>query len=84
MIACAYLFHNLSSVIIDIPLLPKERISWQIFIRCKAKFAPVDNNLVIVEMFCLIDLDVPFQSFTSLGTKPIVPVIPVITNLSVY
>jgi hypothetical protein len=83
-LARAYLFSNLSSVIINIPPLPKKEISWQVSMRCEVKFNPVDDNLAIIEKICLINLYISFQSFSSLGAKPIAPVIQAITNLNVY
>jgi hypothetical protein len=83
MIAYAYLFCNLSSLVINIPLFPEERICWWISIRCKVKLNPVSDNLTIVEEFSLIDFNVPLQGFGGLGTKPIAPVIQAITNLYV-
>ena len=82
-IAYAYLFLNHSHLIIDIPLLPEVRVGWWISIRCQGKSNPVGDNLMIVKEFCLIDFNVPLQCFSSLGTKPVVPVIQAITNLYV-
>jgi len=49
MIAYGYLFCNLSSLVVDIPLLPEERISQGITIRHQGKLNPVGNNLTIVK-----------------------------------
>ena len=83
-LACAYLFSNLSSVIINIPPLPKKGISRWVSMRCEVKFNPVDDNLAIIEKICLINLYISFQSFSSLGAKPIVSVIQAITDLNIY
>ena len=84
LVAHAYLFSNLSGVIINIPPLSKKGISWWVSMRCEVEFNPVDDNLVIVEKICLIDLYISFQSFSSLGAKPIAPVIQAITDLNIY
>ena len=83
-LACAYLFSNLSSVIINIPPLPKKGISWQVSMRCEVKFNPVNDNLEIIEKICLINLYISFQSFSSPGAKPIAPVIQAIADLNIY
>jgi hypothetical protein len=75
MITSAYLFFNLSSLVIDLPFLPKIGISRRVSISCKAKFNPVGDNLTIVEKFGLINFYVSLQSFGSLRTKTIAPVI---------
>jgi len=77
----AYLFRYLSSLIITLPLLPEKRISRRVSIRCKGKLNPVGDNLTIVEELSLIDFYVSLQTFGSLGTKTIAPVIQAITNL---
>ena len=80
----AYLFCYLPGLVINFPLLPEKRISQWVSIRCKRKLNPVSDNLMIVEELGLIDFYVSFQSFSSLGTKTIAPVIQPITNLYVY
>ena len=75
MITFAYLFCYLSSVVINFPILLKKGISWWVSISCKIKLNPVSDNLTIVEVFGLINFDVSRQSFGSLGTKTVAPVI---------
>jgi hypothetical protein len=75
MITFAYLFCYLSSLIINFPLPPKKGISRWVSISCKVKFNPVGDNLMIVEVIRLINFYVSLQSFGSLGTKTIAPVI---------
>ena len=83
MMTFAYLFGYLPRLVIYFPLLPEKGICWWVSISCKAKLNPVRNNLLIVKKLGLIDFDVSLQSFSSLGTKAIAPVIQVVTNLYV-
>jgi len=81
-----YLFCNLSSLIVDIPLLPEERISSGITIRHQGKLNPVGNNLMIIKEFGLINFNVTLvipKLSSPLGAKPVSPVIQVISNLHV-